>query len=47
MFHNYITVEDEYKNDPENIRYKTIIVTGSLLDDTDTPFFADLLLANG
>jgi predicted Ser/Thr protein kinase len=46
MFHNYITVEDEYKNDPENIHHKTINCDKLLVENTDTPFFADLLLAN-
>ncbi len=46
MIHHYITETDEYKNDPENINYKTINCDRLLVNNTDTPFFADLPLAN-
>lgn len=42
----YTKQEDEYKDDPQNISYKTIISDNLLVNDTDTPFFADLPLAN-
>ncbi len=46
MIYHYITEDDEYQNDPENINYKTINCDRLLVNDTDTPFFADLPLAN-
>ncbi len=46
MVHHYIREEDEYKDDPESISYKTIICDDLLVDGADTPFFADLPLAN-
>jgi predicted Ser/Thr protein kinase len=46
MIYHYIDIEDEYKDDPENINYKTISCERLLVENTDTPFFADLPLAN-
>jgi predicted Ser/Thr protein kinase len=46
MINYYITESDNYKDDPENINYKTIKTEKLLVDGTDTPFFADLPLAN-
>ncbi len=46
MIYQYIEIEDEYKDDPENISYKTINCDKLLVENTDTPFFADLPLAN-
>lgn len=46
MIQYYTRQEDEYQNDPENISYKTINSDNLLVHDTDTPFFADLPLAN-
>ncbi len=46
MIYRYLDVEDEYKDDPENISYKTINCDGLLVENADTPFFADLPLAN-
>ncbi len=46
MIYHYITEDDEYRGDPENINYKTINCDRLLVNDTDTPFFADLPLAN-
>ncbi len=46
MIYRYLVVEDEYKDDPENISYKTINCDNLLVENTDTPFFADLPLAN-
>lgn len=42
----YTKQEDEYKDDPQNISYKTINSDNLLVTETDTPFFADLPLAN-
>ncbi|MFH1195061.1 MAG: serine protein kinase PrkA [bacterium] len=46
MVYYYITEEDEYADDPENINFKTINTEQLLVKNTDTPFFADLPLAN-
>ena len=46
MIYHYIDIEDEYKDDPENINYKTVSCERLLVKNTDTPFFADLPLAN-
>ncbi len=46
MLYYYIDIEDEYKDDPENINYKTIDCGKLFIENTDTPFFADLPLAN-
>jgi predicted Ser/Thr protein kinase len=46
MIYHYIDIEDEYKDDPESINYKTVSCERLLVKDTDTPFFADLPLAN-
>jgi predicted Ser/Thr protein kinase len=46
MIYHYIDIEDEYKDDPENINYKTVSCDRLLVKNTDTPFFADLPLAN-
>ena len=46
MIYYYITEENVNENDPENINYKTIHCDKLLIDNTDTPFFADLPLAN-
>lgn len=46
MINYYITEIDEYEHDPENINYKTINCDNLLVANTDTPFFADLPLAN-
>ncbi len=46
MIYYYTTQEDEDGDDPENINFKTIITENLLVKNTDTPFFADLPLAN-
>ena len=46
MLYHYIDIEDEYKDDPENINYKTVDCRRLFVESTDTPFFADLPLAN-
>ncbi len=46
MLYHYIDIEDEYKDDPENISYKTVDCKRLFVENTDTPFFADLPLAN-
>ncbi len=46
MIYHYVAEEDEYETDPENIKYKTIDCDRLLVDNTNTPFFADLPLAN-
>ena len=46
MIHHYIVEKDDYKDDPENINFKTIDCEKLFVDDLDTPFFADLPLAN-
>ncbi len=46
MIYHYTIEKDEYENDPENINYKTINCDKLLVEGTDTPFFADLPLAN-
>ncbi len=46
MLYHYIDIEDEYKDDPENINYKTVDCKRLFVENTDTPFFADLPLAN-
>jgi energy-coupling factor transporter ATP-binding protein EcfA2 len=45
IYHNISEIEDD-KNDPESINYKTIKTSKLLVEDSDTPFFADLPLAN-
>ena len=45
IYHNVIE-EDQYANDPESINYKTVDTEKLFVIDTDTPFFADLPLAN-
>ena len=46
MLYFYIDIEDEYKDDPESISYKTVDCKRLFVENTDTPFFADLPLAN-
>ncbi len=46
MIYHYIEEEDRYKDDPESINYKTINSEKLFVLNTDTPFFADLPLAN-
>ncbi len=46
MIHFYIDEEDEYSGDPENVNYKTYKCDRLFVEDTDTPFFSDLPLAN-
>ncbi len=46
MIHYYVEEDDEYKDDPQNINYKTINCDKLLVKDTPTPFFSDLPLAN-
>ncbi len=46
MLYYYIDIEDEYKDDPESINYKTVDCKRLFIEGTDTPFFADLPLAN-
>ncbi|MCE1188142.1 MAG: serine protein kinase PrkA [Ignavibacteria bacterium] len=46
MLYYYTSREDEYANDPENIHYQTINSDNLFVKNTDTPFFADLPLAN-
>ncbi len=46
MINHYIEEDDEYKDDPQNINYKTINCERLLVKGTVTPFFADLPLAN-
>jgi predicted Ser/Thr protein kinase len=46
MIYHYTHEKDEYEDDPENIKYKTISCDKLLVEGTDTPFFADLPLAN-
>ncbi|MBU0474387.1 MAG: serine protein kinase PrkA [Bacteroidetes bacterium] len=46
MIYYYIVEEDEYRNDSENINFKTINCDKLLVDGTETPFFSDLPLAN-
>ncbi len=46
MIYHYIDIEDEYKDDPENISYRTINCERLFVENTDTPFFTDLPLAN-
>ncbi len=46
MIYYYIDIEDEYKDDPESISYKTINCERLFVENTDTPFFTDLPLAN-
>ncbi len=46
MIYHYITMEGEGKPDPESINYRTVNCDRLLVDDTDTPFFSDLPLAN-
>lgn len=50
MFHDmifhYIQEEEDFTNDPESINYKTIQCDKLFVEQTDTPFFSDLPLAN-
>lgn len=46
MIYNYTRFEDAYKDDPQNINYKTINCDNLLVHGADIPFFADLPLAN-
>ncbi len=46
MVYHYIDIEDEYKDDPESISYKTVNCERLFVENTDTPFFTDLPLAN-
>lgn len=50
MFHDmiyyYIEQEDDYNQDPESINYKTLKCEKLFIENTDTPFFSDLPLAN-
>ncbi len=45
IYHNVIE-EDQYADDPESINFKTVDTDRLFVKDTDTPFFADLPLAN-
>ena len=46
MIYHFVVIEDEYKDDPETINYKTINCDKLFVENTDTPFFTDLPLAN-
>jgi predicted Ser/Thr protein kinase len=46
MIYYYVEEEDEYSHDPESIKYKTYKTEKLFVDQTDTPFFSDLPLAN-
>lgn len=45
IYHNVVE-EDQYEDDPESINFKTVDTEKLFVKDTDTPFFADLPLAN-
>jgi predicted Ser/Thr protein kinase len=46
MIYNNISEEDQYADDPESINFRSVDTDKLLVRDTDTPFFADLPLAN-
>lgn len=46
MIHYYLKEQDAYKDDPENINYKTIDSEKLFVEGSDTPFFTDLPFAN-
>ena len=46
MIYYNVIEEDQYADDPESINFKNVDTEKLFVKDTDTPFFADLPLAN-